>query len=163
MSKVTKFIKKNWWLGAFGIVATVACIGVLAIGSTKISGNSMNPTYFDGDTLLMNKFGTPKRGDVIVCQSPLNGKVLIKRVIAVGGDKVEIDYETGEVKVNGTVLDEPYIQGKTVFCSEGVGVQYPYIVSEGCYFVMGDNREASDDSRLVGEIKTVYGVVIGKK
>ena len=159
--KIKSFVKKNWWFGLFGAVITVACVGCIVIGTTTVSGNSMNPTYSDGDTLFMYKFGTPKRGDVIVCQNPRNGKVLIKRVIGIEGDKIEIDYEKGIVKVNGLVIDEPYIQGRTVFCSDGESVEYPYIVSEGCYFVMGDNREASDDSRLVGEVKNIYGIVIG--
>lgn len=159
--KAKNFIKKNWWVGAFGAFITVACIGCIAIGTTTVSGSSMNPTYSDGETLLMYKFGTPKRGDVIVCQNPMNGKVLIKRVIGVGGDVIDIDYSSGMVKVNDFVVDEPYIQGTTLFCSDGASVEYPYFVSEGCYFVMGDNREASDDSRLIGEVRNVYGIVIG--
>lgn len=159
--KIKSFVKKNWWFGLFGAVITVACVGCIVIGTTTVSGNSMNPTYSDGDTLFMYKFGTPKRGDVIVCQNPRNGKVLIKRVIGIGGDTIEIDYESGLVYLNGSAIDEPYIQGTTLFCSEGESVKYPYTVSEGCYFVMGDNREASDDSRLLGEVKNVYGIVIG--
>lgn len=153
---------KEWlFIGAIAVFAVIGSTFCVSFNTTNVSGSSMNPTYSDGDSLLMCKLLTPKRGDVVVCQNPLNGKVLIKRVIGIEGDKIEIDYEKGVVKVNGSVIDEPYIQGSTVFCSEGVGVDYPYIVSKGGYFVMGDNREASDDSRLFGEVKNIYGVVVG--
>ena len=76
-----------------------------------------------------------------------NNQPIVKRIIATGGDTVDIDPVTGDVSVNGEVLDEPYIN-ETIDVLEHMGdLTYPQTVPEGCVFVMGDNRNASTDSR----------------
>lgn len=87
----------------------------------------------------------PKRGDVIVVnKETFSIGPIVKRVIAVGGDTVDINFATGEVFVNGEVLDEPYINEPT-YTAEGT--EFPLTVPEGQLFLLGDNRNGSSDSR----------------
>jgi signal peptidase I len=102
------------------------------------------PFFDSGDNPVHHLWSSPARGDIIVFRSPANVKRdFIKRIIGVPGDVVEIDRETGAVTVNDQVLNEPYIRGKTN-CSSSCG---PWAVPERSYFVMGDNRNNSSDSR----------------
>ena len=127
-------------------------------------GVSMLPTLADGDEVyieIVDGFN-PSCGDVIAFNIPsevMNGIPIIKRVIAVAGETVDIDFDTGSVFVNSICLDEPYINELTHLKLDFVG---PIIVPEGYIFVMGDNRNLSVDSRdaSVGFIDTRD--VIGK-
>ena len=112
----------------------------------QVDGGSMNPTLWDGDKLVVWGAGyTPQRGDVVIVDDYTSyGRPLVKRIIAKGGDTISIDYTAGTVTVNGQLLQEDYIAEPTYL---GYDVEFPYTVPEGQLFLMGDNRNASLDSR----------------
>ena len=107
----------------------------------------MWPTLTDGDKMLVsNLFYTPKQGDVVVFKTDRYdpNKALVKRVIATEGQEVSIDFDRGVVYIDGSPLEEEYIAELTKTKLDFIG---PQTVPEGCVFVMGDNRNASTDSR----------------
>lgn len=114
-----------------------------------VSGSSMNPTLISGDYLLLlssSLYHSPQYGDIIVASKDSfeNGEPIIKRVIAVEGQTVDIDFVSGTVSVDGTVLEEEYISESTTLAE---GTKFPLVVDKGCVFVLGDNRGRSQDSR----------------
>ncbi len=129
-----------------------------------VDGTSMVPTLHHHDQIVMQVIGydEPKRDDIVVVVTPaFEDEPLVKRVIGIGGDIIDIDSGTGNVTRNGEVLYEPYIAERII----KVGNQrYPLTVPQGQIFVMGDNRNKSTDSRTaeVGtlEVKNVVGHVV---
>ncbi|MBO4452368.1 MAG: signal peptidase I [Clostridia bacterium] len=124
----------------------------------SVDGDSMRETLHDRDKLIIsNLFYTPKTGDIIVInpESHTAGEEpIIKRVIAVGGQTVLIDYQNWKVYVDGVELDEPYIEAMrstygsfSMHESNVAKYKHEFVVDEGKVFVMGDNRNNSTDSR----------------
>ena len=145
-------------------VLTVVLVFTFGIRLIGVDGHSMVPTLQDGDRLLVTTSllsGDYEYGDIVIIQkgSFAGGEPIVKRVIATGGQTVDIDFETGAVYVDGTLLEEDYINELT-FVEEGT--EFPLTVPESSIFVMGDNRNHSSDSRdaSLGTVDTRY--VIGR-
>jgi signal peptidase I len=156
-------VEKNelWeWIKAILIaLALVGLIRIFLFTPTIVSGESMEPNFFDKERLIVNKiiydFRTPQRGEVIVFHSPY-GRDYIKRVIALPGETVRV--EDDDVFINGERLKEPYIE-EIVKETQARGQKYnthdypEREVPEGTVFVLGDNRPISQDSRSIGFVE----------
>jgi signal peptidase I len=144
-------------------VAVALLIQAFLVKPYRIPSASMEDTLLIGDRVLVDRvswrFSQPERGDIVVFHAPVIGPVLIKRIIGLPGD--EISLSGGFVYINGRRLDEPYVrlidghQEPSEPFSNGLpwSLQEPYKVPADSYFVMGDNRTDSGDSRDFGPIK----------
>ena len=128
------------------MAAVAALIATLVLPVLQIEGTSMEPTLVNGDIVLLTKTTAFGRGDI--CAFAWNNKILIKRVIGIPGDWIEIDTD-GTVYLNGEKLDEPYAE--QISFGE-CDLEFPFQVPQEQYFVLGDMRESSIDSRntLIG-------------
>lgn len=131
------------------LIAGVLLVFSLLFRVVVVSGPSMKNTLIDGDWLILLGnvlYRNPDHGDIIVASKTAydNGTPIIKRVIAVEGQTVDIDFDSGIVYVDGVALDEPYTLTAT---NREEGVSFPLTVPDGSIFVMGDNRNKSKDSR----------------
>lgn len=157
-------IDMYFWLQAL-VMALVGLILVFTfIGRIiGVDGESMMPTLHNRDMLLLQSIGyEPEQGDVVVLSKNTfhDGAPIVKRIIAVGGQTVEIDYAAGTVSVDGAVLTEDYILEPMVQRSwQSVTT---LTVPEGSVFVMGDNRNISNDSRNPALGAVEEGYLLGK-
>lgn len=130
------------------VAALAVLLSTLFLPVIQVSGDSMEPTMHDGDILLLLKTRTFDYGDL--CCVAWQNKLLLKRVVAKGGDSVTVS-EDGTVSVNGEVLEEPYVSNKSLGECD---ITFPYTVPDDTLFVLGDRRDTSIDSR-----NTVIGSV----
>ncbi len=151
----------SWFVWFVGVLVVAVLLRLFVIGVYMIPSGSMQSTLNIGDRVLGEKisylFHGPAAGDVVTFSDPDGSKdILIKRVIAVGGQTV--DLKNGVVYVDGQALDEPYTNGrpstemqrnKAVLSAD---ITYPYVVPQDHLWVMGDNRTNSADSRTFGSI-----------
>ena len=135
------------WVESFVFaIFVVILILTFIVRVVQVEGPSMEDTLQNGDRLILTHFNyTPERGDIVVLNSSGLDETIIKRVIAVEGDTISIDFTSGTVTLNGEVLKEDYIKELT-FRREGRDIENLKI-GEGQVFVMGDNRNHSTDSR----------------
>lgn len=144
-------------LYALVVVAAVAVlIATLALPVLQISGSSMEPTLNDEEIVVLIKTTNLKRGEL--CCFSFQNKLLIKRVIGLPGDKIDLDRQ-GNVYVNNVKLDEPYVIDKAWGECD---ITFPCYVTDNHYFVLGDHRSTSIDSRssVIGLVSEDY--IIGK-
>jgi signal peptidase I len=150
---------KDHVIDFFQTLVVFAAIGTaiywLVAQPHKVSGSSMFPNFKNGDYIITDKITykvtDPKRGDIVVFKNPKDEtQDFIKRVLAKPGDRIKV--EGGKIVLNGTTLDEPYLNNVTTnpggFLREGV----EFTVEPGHYMTIGDNRPASSDSREWGQI-----------
>lgn len=137
---------------AFSALATILLIFVAAcvlfnmlFRLIYVDGESMMPTLEEGEWIAACRPAAVHRGDIVLTNTNnVHHLRLVKRVIAFGGETVDVDYETGTVYVDGDALEEAYLADKTI---RGGDVQFPLTVPQGCVFLLGDNRVNSVDSR----------------
>ncbi len=148
-----------------GIVA-IAVIFAFFFRTASVSGRSMMPTLSHGDMLMVTAFDkTHEAGDIVVITQPnAFNEPIIKRIIAVGGQTVDIDFEAGIVYIDGKAESGDYTLNAPTYDREDF--EGPITIPEGYVFVMGDNRNDSTDSRsyAVGliDVRYIYGTVIGR-
>ena len=154
----------EWVQSLVGSVLVVVAIFTFVIRMMGVDGHSMLNTLQHGDRLLVVNsmlYHDYKYGDIVILRKNgvFDDDPIVKRVIAVEGQTVDIDFTEGIVYVDGAALEEPYIREPT-YTAEGT--EFPLTVPEGSVFVMGDNRNGSSDSRdyRLGTVDTRY--VIGK-
>ena len=137
----------DWIQSLISALLICVLVFVFVLRIMDVKGSSMVPTLHNGDKVLVSDlFYEPSRGDIVVFKKDSydDNKALVKRVVAVAGDVVNIDFEKGVVYVNGEALEEDYIDVLTTTKIDFIG---PQTVPDNCLFVMGDNRNASTDSR----------------
>lgn len=143
-------------VGVLIVVAAVSVlIATLVLPVLEIYGNSMTPTLTEGNIVVSVKKGSYDRGDIIAYY--YNNRILVKRIIALPGDSVTIN-DSGTVSLNGKELEEDYIETKVLGECD---IALPFKVPDGTYFVMGDNRESSIDSRTQAVGCTAEDEIIG--
>lgn len=140
------------------VAAAAILVATLFLPVMRIYGTSMTPTIDNGDIVVAVKTTDVSFGDVIAFYC--NNKVLVKRVIGCAGDWIDVD-KNGVVTVNGSQLDEPYVSSRAL---GNTNIELPYQVPDNKFFVMGDHRESSIDSRntevgCVGQDQIVGRVV----
>ncbi len=150
----------EWVQSIVTAVVIVVLLLTFVFRLVNIDGSSMQNTLRDNDKVIITNFAyTPKVGDIVVIPAgKYYDEPIIKRIIALEGQEIYINYETHEVYVDGILLDEEYISTETIH--KGGEKELSLVVAKGEAFVLGDNRDVSHDSRYFGCVKV--DDIIGK-
>lgn len=149
--KKIRILKDVMSLVACFAIALIAAIGIrlFVFELVRVDGDSMKPTLYDGQTLFVEKIslytGNIQRGDIVIVHYPGRTGAYVKRVVGLAGDTIRV--ENGYLYVNGEKQEEDYTLEQVMNWDTEQTV-----VPEGCYYVMGDNRNDSMDSRSIGPI-----------
>ncbi|NMD38906.1 MAG: signal peptidase I [Christensenellaceae bacterium] len=156
--------KKGWkrelfeWIVTLGAAVIIAfAVKALIFEPVKVQGRSMMNTLQDGEIMIVTKYdyilGEPERFDIITCRYPKRSEFFVKRIVGIPGDTVSVS--NGYLTVNGITYAEDYLDFRPNYSFDD------YVVPEGEYFVLGDNRSNSNDSHIIGSItrKQVLGHV----
>lgn len=151
-----KQVLKSTMYSLIVVAAVAVLIATLVLPVLQISGSSMEPTLNDEEIVVLLKTVNMKKDDL--CCFSYQNKLLIKRVIGLPGDKINID-KNGNVYVNDELLDEPYVTGKALGECD---ISFPCYVTDNHYFVLGDQRSTSIDSRssVIGLVSEDF--IVGK-
>ena len=149
-------ILKSTLFSLITVAAAAVLVATLWLPVLQIFGSSMTPTLGDGDIVFSVKSSRMEQGDVVAFY--YNNKILIKRVIAGPGESVNLD-EEGNVYINGVKLEEPYLTERSYGQTD---IDLPYQVPDGQYFVMGDHRSTSVDSRNTAVGCITQDQIVGK-
>jgi signal peptidase I len=150
------FIKQLCILAVIGMLSFACYLSVsrCLVQTIEVVGESMVPTLQSGNHYILNRWAyhsaAPQRGDVVVIRDPADHGYSVKRVIAVGGESVH--FVDGKVIVNGEVLKEPYLKAGTYTFTYSKEREQFITCGEDQYFVLGDNRLVSIDSRAYGTV-----------
>ncbi|MEB3102721.1 signal peptidase I [Ferviditalea candida] len=151
---------REWAVSIAAAVIIALLFQKYAFAQTEVRMNSMQNTLMQGQRLIENKFlywfSEPRKGDIVIINGKESDKRLVKRIIGVSGDLIDI--RDGSVFLNGHKVQESFVKGRTL----NNGMQVPFRVPDHKVFVMGDNREASMDSRTLGpiDLKSIEGKVV---
>ena len=151
----------EWIDSVMGAIIIIFILFTFLFRAVGVDGKSMQPTLQNGDWLAISGINfEPRRGDIVVVTQPNDvHEPLIKRIIALGGETIDINFVTHEIKINGETIDEPYIAQPT---QRSFDVEFPLAIPEGFVFVMGDNRNNSKDSRASGVGLIDQRYILGK-
>ena len=162
-SKRDRWFKEIYEWAESAVMAVIVVVLLFTfVGRTSVvSGKSMVPTFASGDMLVVSRLGFDgEPGDIVVATKPYShNEPIIKRIVATGGQTVDIDFDEGIVYVNGEPLDEDYTNTPT---NRNYDMKFPLTVPEGYVFLLGDNRNGSYDSRAeeIGLVDERY--IMGK-
>lgn len=137
------------------ILFILAFLFVRFFGFATVSGRSMYPTLKDNDYLLISKKSKPNKNDIVVIKRSGDTKYLVKRVIATSGDTLKFD--SNNIYINDSKLKERYLNSE----EEILYTDSSVTIGDNCFYVLGDNRNHSGDSRIFGEVsrEEIKGVV----
>ncbi len=149
--------RKRFVVECLVLAAAIYVVFQYVIGIAFVNGDSMQPTLQDGELVVFYRLDQEYQKDDLVIFRQEGGQEYLKRIVAAENETVDMD-EEGRLLVNEVPEERKFINGTLELETESVA--YPYKVSKNCYFVLGDNRENSRDSRAYGEVKE--GAIVGR-